>query len=33
MKDNNNDFVEALATLAGVLVPVIIRSLGGSSKK
>jgi hypothetical protein len=30
--ENNNDWVEVVAT-AGILIPIIIRSLGGSSKK
>lgn len=33
MNNKDNDWVEVLATAAGVLVPIIIRSLGGGSKK
>jgi len=31
--ENNNDWVEVVATAAGVLIPILIRTLGGSSKK
>ena len=31
--ENNNDWVEAVATAAGILIPIIIRSLGGTSNK
>ena len=31
--ENNNDWVEVVATAAGILIPIIIRSLRGSSNK
>ena len=31
--ENNNDWVEVVATAAGVLIPILIRTLGGNSKK
>lgn len=35
MKNNekNNDWVEVAATAAGILIPILIRTLGDSSKK
>lgn len=31
--EKNNDWVEVAATAAGVLIPILIRTLGDSSKK
>lgn len=31
--NENNNWVEVVATAAGVLIPILIRTLGGSSKK
>lgn len=31
--EKNNDWVEVAATVASVLIPILIRTLGGSSKK
>ena len=31
--EKNNDWVEVVATAAGVLIPILIRTFGGSSKK
>lgn len=31
--EKNNDWVEVAATAAGVLIPILISTLGGSSKK
>ena len=31
--EKNNDWVEVVATAAGVLIPIIIRTFGGNSKK
>lgn len=32
-KRNESDWVEVVATAAGVLIPIIIRTLGGGGKK
>lgn len=31
--EKNNDWVEVAATAAGILIPILIRTLGNSSKK
>lgn len=31
--EKNNDWVEVAATAAGILIPILISTLGGSSKK
>lgn len=31
--EKNNDWVEVAATAAGVLIPILVRTLGGSLKK